>query len=355
MKKPILTFDNHHHEAHAPTIEQLHGRTVPYFESPSRIDAIRAALQADGLIDLQPTQAEISVDELARTHTRAMIAHMRYLSEKAPELIRQDFASYGLEHLLMGDEYYYEQIFPTRVMRGYSINENRRGFHIFDNTSPVGPGTWPAITHSASVAYAGAHALLDGERRAYALCRPPGHHAGRDFAGGYCFFNNAAIAANALRQRGKIAVLDIDYHHGNGTQAIFWDDPGVLFISIHADPGQEYPYYCGWPDETGGVAAEGLNINYPLPFGTDEALYTQTLARALDDISAYNPAALVVSLGFDTLHDDPMAQFELTISSYARLGGMIDALGLPTLYVQEGGYHVDSLGAMAVSFFGGMD
>ncbi|MFW5691416.1 MAG: histone deacetylase family protein [Chloroflexota bacterium] len=357
MHTPILTFYTPHHSGHAPRIEQLHGRNVPYFETPRRVDVLRDALYDANLIDIREPQERISVETLSRTHSRAMINHLKYLSEHVDELVREDFAVYGMEHVMTGDEYYYESIFPTQMMRRAAVSElskNQRGFFIFDNTGPVGPGTWGAIVYSATLAYEGARALLSGEDRVYAMCRPPGHHAGRTFAGGYCFFNNAGVAANVLRSRGKVAILDIDYHHGNGTQAIFWDDPGVLYVSIHADPAVDYPYYAGFADETGGEAAEGLTINYPLPHGTDEADYLLTLNRALDDIRQYEPAALIVSLGFDTIEGDPMARFRLNVDSYARLGALVAGLGLPTLYVQEGGYFVDKLGDMAVSFFNGV-
>lgn len=353
MPTPILTFDNHHHASHSPPLEQLHGRNVPYFESAARVDAIRMALQNAGLVHLRPTEQTIPLEEIQRTHAAPMLAYLQYTSAHAPELVRADFATYGLADMLTGDDlYYYEQTFPPRYV---AQNTPQRGdFYIYDNTSPIGPGTWNAVHHSASVAYAGALAVCDGVSRVYALCRPPGHHAGRAFMGGYCYLNNAAIAANTLKALGKVAVLDIDYHHGNGTQDIFWDNPDVLVISIHAEPALEYPYYCGYADERGGASAEGLNINYPLPFGTDEAGYVATLTQALSKIRAYAPGALVISLGFDTYRGDPMAQFLLDMPSYTRIGAMIAGLNLPTLYVQEGGYAVGALGEMAVSFFEGV-
>lgn len=354
---PILTFHSDAHASHAPTVEFLHGRLVPYFEVPHRVDVLRESLCAAGLIRLQTPATAISRSALTATHDPGMIDYLEGLSVSVADLVREDFQVYGLDHMLLGDEYFYESIFPTRLMRARADSDDmpdQRGFYIFDSTSPVGKGTWKAVLHSATLAYAGAQALLNGDSRAYALCRPPGHHAGRDFAGGYCYLNNAAIAANTLRSRGRVALLDIDYHHGNGTQAIFWHDPDVLFVSLHSDPAVDYPHYAGYADEIGAPGAEHATLNIPLPHGTGEREYLAALTGALDRIREFGAESLVVSLGFDTFRDDPMAAFELEVSSFAELGRAIAGLGLPTLYVQEGGYHVDALGDLAVSFFGGV-
>jgi acetoin utilization deacetylase AcuC-like enzyme len=351
---PILTFDNHHHHHHAPQFEQLHGERVPYFESPARVDNIRQHLLSAGLIDLKPTEKTVTLDQLTTVHDRAMLEELQYLSQNAQKLVKADFEGYGLGHLAPTENaYFYEQVFPPPNLMRYR-DRQPRGFYIYDNTCPVGTGTWDAITHSASVAYAGAQALIHGEQQAYALCRPPGHHAGRNFAGGYCFINNAAFVAKHLNQLGKVAILDVDYHHGNGTQDIFWDDPDVLFISLHGEPEREYPYYAGFAEEKGGENALGATINYPMAWGTSEADYLTTLDRALGDIQAYNPAVLVISLGFDTYIDDPISQFNITLDGYQTMGDKIASLGLKTLYVQEGGYAVDALGAMAGAFFTGV-
>lgn len=351
---PILTFDNHHHHHHAPEFEHLHGQRVPYFESPARVDTIRAQLLATGLINLQSTDATVTIEQLASVHDRAMLEELQDLSKNAVNLVKSDFEGYGLGHLAPTENaYFYEQIFPPSHLMTHRSRQSR-GFYIYDNTCPIGIGTWQAITHSASVAYAGAEAIIQGERAAYALCRPPGHHAGRDFAGGYCFINNAAFAAHRLKQLGRVAILDIDYHHGNGTQDIFWNDPDVLFISLHGAPEQEYPYYAGFAEEQGGANALGTTINYPMAWGTSESDYLKTLDHALADLVAYDPAVLVISLGFDTYIDDPISQFNITLTGYQMIGAKIARLGLPTLYVQEGGYAVEALGNMAESFFRGV-
>lgn len=353
----ILTFYSVQHEKHAPTVEFLHGQLVPYFEVPRRIDVLCEGLRSAGLIDLQEPDLQITKADIGRVHLPEMVDYLERQSQHVQDIIREDMHMYALEHLLMGDEYFYESIFPTRFMRARATTEeapDNRGYFIFDSTSPVGKGTWDAILHSANLAFVGAQAVLNGEHHAYAMCRPPGHHAGSNFAGGYCYFNNAAIAARVLQQMGRVAILDIDYHHGNGTQAIFWNDPDVLFISIHADPTIDYPFYSGYTDEIGGDDAEGTTVNLPLAHGSGEPEYFAALETAYEHIRAFSPAALVVSLGFDTYKDDPMARFELEIDSYHKIGRGIRALGLPTLYVQEGGYYVDALGEMAVSFFQGV-
>ena len=347
----ILTFASDAHHAHAPQTEFLHGKHVPFFEKPQRIDNLRAALTAANLIHLHQPETLVSKDELAKTHSRGMLDHFEHLSTNLLDVLRTDFGIYRMQDEVTEDQYYYESVFPPRSSKG---DDDRRGFYIFDSTSPIGAETWEAILHSATLAYAGAKALLDGERRAYALCRPPGHHAGYDFAGGYCYVNNAAVAANVLKARGKVAILDIDYHHGNGTQQLFWNDPDVLFVSLHADPAVDYPYYSGFAGESGGSDAPGSNINVPLPHGTTTTTYVSALNTALERITAYGVDALVISLGWDTYKDDPMAKFELAVDDYGQLGAMIDAVGLPTLYVQEGGYAVEMLGAMAVRFFRGV-
>ena len=354
----MRTYYTPHHAGHAPRIEQLHGHTVPYFESPTRIDVLLEALTEAGLVDIHEPETLISENEIAKTHNRKMITHLRYLSENVETIIREEMGIYGLENLIRGDEYFYESIFPTKLMRakaGPDARETQRGFYIFDSTAPVGRETYSAIVHSATLAHQGARALLGGEQHVYAMCRPPGHHAGRDFAGGYCFFNNAGIAANVLRNRGKVAILDVDYHHGNGTQAIFWDDPSVLYVSIHADPAVDYPYYAGYADEDGGEAAEGLTINYPLPLDTDQEMYLNTLDQALDDIREFEPATLIISLGFDIVAGDPMARFKMHEDGFKAMGERIAALNYPTLYVQEGGYDLDQIGTMAVAFFKGVN
>jgi acetoin utilization deacetylase AcuC-like enzyme len=195
-----------------------------------------------------------------------------------------------------------------------------------------------------------ANMVLYGERSAYALCRPPGHHAGRDFSGGYCYFNNTAIAAKILSVRGSVAVIDIDYHHGNGTQDIFWEDDRVLTVSIHCDPRMDYPYFVGFADEVGAGAGEGYNLNIPLPPGATGEWYQKALELAFDRIHLFDPWALVIAVGFDTYRDDPISKFDLNTSDYTAVAQRLRALNLPTVLVQEGGYNIEALGKNVVTF-----
>jgi acetoin utilization deacetylase AcuC-like enzyme len=239
--------------------------------------------------------------------------------------------------------------FPARGMRRDRVPTGlhaRLGYYAFDAGSPIVSGTWQAARAAAHCALTAADLVASGERSAYALCRPPGHHAGRGMFGGYCFLNNAALAAQRLRDAGmpRVAVLDVDYHHGNGTQDIFWERDDVPFVSIHGDPETEYPFFLGHADERGAGPGEGCNHNFPLPRGTDWTRYSATLDEALRRIDAHAPQALVVSLGVDIFEGDPISSFRLGAGDFPKLGTRIAALGLPTVLVQEGGYAVAEIG-----------
>ena len=203
-----------------------------------------------------------------------------------------------------------------------------------------------AVYASAQTAIAGAEALLLGESEAFALCRPPGHHAATDTYGGYCFINNAAVAAQSLRDGGKskVAILDVDYHHGNGTQEIFYKRDDVFFASLHADPDQEFPYFLGRADETGTDAGEGANLNLPLPWGTEWTQYRAALDTALTAIEDYQAEALVISLGVDVYQGDPISQFKFTTEDFTLMGAMLARLEIPTVFVMEGGYAIAEIG-----------
>ena len=229
------------------------------------------------------------------------------------------------------------------------------GLYSFDAGSPFTAGTWVAARAGADCALSAAQRLLQGDRAAFALSRPPGHHAGADFFGGYCFLNNAALAAQHLRDAGmeRVAVLDIDYHHGNGTQAIFYDRPDVFVASVHGDPRTEYPFYLGHADETGTGAGFGANLNLPLPRGTGFDDWFSALEYALGAIQRFGAQGLVVSLGMDTFVDDPISGFTLHSADYLRVGQRLAAAGLPTELVFEGGYAVAEVGVNAVNVLEG--
>lgn len=353
----IITLYSPIHEGHHPPNEYLHGHLVPFFEMPQRLHNIHAALTESNMVEWREPSLEITKDILAQTVSADMLDYLEYTSTHVADVIRADFDVYKMGDTLNGDEYYYESVLPDRMAQFLRSDDavEHRPTYIFDSVSPIGARTWEAVLASANLAYVGAGLLLDGAKEVYALCRPPGHHAGYDYMGGYCYINNAGVAANHLKGRGKVAILDIDYHHGNGTQALFWDDTEVLFVSIHGEPPAEYPHYTGFAAEKGGENAPNTTLNFPLPLGTtDEAVYLAALDQALDAIRDFDPAVLVVSLGFDAFKLDPISDFKLEIASYMRIGRRIAALGLPTLYIQEGGYHLESLGDMAVSFFRGV-
>ncbi len=228
------------------------------------------------------------------------------------------------------------------------------GWYCFDPQTPILPGTWEAALDAAACAVTGADLILDGERAVYSLCRPPGHHAGRDYYGGYCYLNNAAAAALRLLKRGRPAILDIDYHHGNGTQDIFYESGDVFFLSLHADPNGSYPCYSGYSDERGAGPGLGFTANFPLPPDADEGMYSSALEKALEEIRRYGPDFLILSLGVDTVDGDPIGGFRLPADSFPRLGGMIGSLGLPTLVVQEGGYSLRLAGQCVAGFLTGL-
>jgi acetoin utilization deacetylase AcuC-like enzyme len=231
----------------------------------------------------------------------------------------------------------------------------RLGYYGFDTATVVVEGTYLAARAAVDVALTATDLVLAGENVAYALCRPPGHHAGRGVFGGYCYFNNAAIAAEHARRAGagKVAVVDVDYHHGNGTQQIFYSRPDVLYASVHADPDRAYPFFTGWEDETGCGPGLGCNVNIVLPAGCDDAGLLAALDRVLPAVDAYAPDLVVVSLGLDTYEHDPLGDLAVSIDAYHPAGARLAALGRPLVVVQEGGYHLATLGRNVRAFLRG--
>ena len=311
-----------------------------------------------------PRRAELVLAEVERANLGPVIAPDRFDLE--PVLAVHDAAFVNFLETIwddwvaeVGPVAAYPNIWPPRRTR--MIPTVRPGAELgryaVDMSSPILEGTWEAARGAVDCALTGAALIEAGEPAAFALCRPPGHHAGRDYFGGYCFLNNAAIAAQYFRDRGaeRVAMLDIDYHHGNGTQDIFYDRGDILTVSIHGDPVQEYPYYIGFADETGEGAGAGANLNLPLPWGSDFAAYSAALDRGIDRIRAFAPDRLVVSLGVDTFQDDPISHFRLTSADYPQIGAKIAALGLPVLFVMEGGYAIEAIGVNAVNILKGFE
>jgi len=323
--------------AHAPALELHNGGFVPYAETPARAENIRAAL---GPVEAAEDHGE---GPLRAVHDPAYLAFLRTAYD--------DWRAAGRE----GDAGGYAWPVVRRRPLALDRIDARLGAHSFDASSPIAAGTWEGAYWSAQTALSALDTVLAGERTAFALCRPPGHHAGRDYLGGYCYLNSAAIAAEAARTAGRsrVAILDVDYHHGNGTQDIFYEDGEMLFVSLHADPRTDYPFFWGHADETGEGAGEGANLNLPLPQGTDVAAYLPALDTALERVAAFAPDLLVVSYGADTFAGDPISHFRLATQDYAVVARRIASLAKPTLIVMEGGYAVDALGANVASFLAG--
>jgi len=224
------------------------------------------------------------------------------------------------------------------------------GYYSFDTSTPIGERTFEAAYWSAQTAIAAVDHILAGEQACFGLCRPPGHHAGHDYCGGYCYLNNVAIAAERALAAGRrrIAILDVDYHHGNGTQDLFAGRDEILFASIHADPRTDYPFYWGHADESGGNI-----LNLPLPRGADWNAYAPALAQAIDRIAAAEPELLIISFGADTHDADPISHFQLKTKDYPAMARRISALGLKSAIVMEGGYALEALGANVAEFLSG--
>ena len=233
----------------------------------------------------------------------------------------------------------------------------RFGQYCFDGTVPITATTYEAIIASRDIALTASRLVFNGDRSAFALCRPPGHHAGPNYAGGYCFLNNAAISAQWLRSAGaeRVAILDIDYHHGNGTQEIFYQRSDVALVSIHGDPRFEYPFYAGHMDEIGSGDGRGYNLNLPLPKDTGFSAWNKAFESSIDCINRHAPDYLIISMGLDTFENDPIATFKLKNEDYGVIGANIAALGRPTVFIFEGGYAVSELGENAAALLMGFD
>jgi acetoin utilization deacetylase AcuC-like enzyme len=342
----MKTYFNHLHAQHQGKVEMFRGALVPCFEVPARADHVLAELQRRQLGPVLEPQA---FDESALTTIHSP-RYLRFLATAWDQWVALDPAN--------ADKDILPSVWPTRTFRTDIEPDNfaaKMGLYSFDAGTPFTAGTWVAARAGANCAFSAAERLVQGDRAAFALSRPPGHHAGADFFGGYCFLNNAALAAQHLRNAGmaRVAVLDIDYHHGNGTQAIFYDRADVFFASIHGDPRTEYPFYLGHADECGTGAGLGANLNLPLPRGTGFDVWSQALDMALQAIAKFGADALVVSLGMDTFVGDPISGFTLETADYAVVGQRIAQARLPTAFVFEGGYAVHEVGVNAVNVLQG--
>lgn len=329
----MKTFYSPEHLGHAPREEFEAGRLSPAVEVPARAESVKARIEERKIGPVLPPRA-FGNEPILRVHDPDLVG---FLGEAHDDWIRR----YGPS---AADAI--PSAWPARGMRPQTATdvESRLGSFAFDTATPITKGTWSAARAAVDVALSAADCIRAGDGAAFALTRPPGHHASADIFGGYCYLNNAAIAAQWLADSGlRAAILDVDYHHGNGTQAIFYERRDVFYASLHADPSFAYPHFAGFSDERGHGEGESANLNLPLPYGTEWNAYAPALAHALETVDAFGPDVLIVSLGLDTFERDPISDFRLKTTDYLRMGQALAKSGKPTLFVFEGGYDLDSL------------
>jgi acetoin utilization deacetylase AcuC-like enzyme len=342
-----------HHRGHDVRSETFLGVAGPANEVVERAERIRQSLAEDGGFELVGPTGHGTAPILA-VHDPGLL---RFLETAWAEVGRQ-----GLQRdALIADSYPSRAMFEgmsaaaiARLREPVAIG-GRAGWWGLDTGNPIVAGTYEAARWAVDVALTTVDLVIAGEPAVYGLCRPPGHHAARSMAAGYCFFNNAAIATEAIvASTGEsVAILDLDFHHGNGTQQIFWRRGDVTYVSIHGDPDRIYPFFLGHADEVGEGSGQGANLNLPLPAGTGDEAYLAALERALEAIEASRGSTIVVSLGFDTYRDDPICDFALTTPVYHEIGRRVASLGRRLVILQEGGYHLPSLGENARSWLRG--
>ena len=323
----------------------VRGRIVEPLEKPDRASALAEALKDAGLRLAVPGDA--GPDPIFAVHSQAYITFLQdafgefsRLPARGPELLPN-------VHPYRGADASFEPRLPPRS----SGIIGRAGWFVGDMACAIMDGTWRAAYASAQTAVAGADAVLAGQRAAYALCRPPGHHAYADRASGFCFLNNAAIAAERLRDRfERVAIIDFDTHHGDGTQSIFYARDDVFVASVHTDPSAFYPFYLGFADERGAGAGAGANLNIPLAPGSGDAAYVEAVSQLAAAARSFGAEALVISAGWDAHRDDPLSGLQVSTEAYARLGETLGRLRLPSLVVQEGGYSLAAISEAAPRF-----
>ncbi len=330
---------------HAPRQFIVSGKPQPTPERAERIDMLMQAVRRLGGPVVAPS--EIAIDTIAFVHDRRYLRFMDTLWDRWKRLPDADETPLA-NVFALGRAALPPASYPDSVV-------GQCGWHLGDGSCPVTADTWVSAKASAATAAHGAALMLRGEALVYALCRPPGHHAAADMAAGFCYINNTALAAEILTRAGRrTAILDIDVHHGNGTEAIFYDRADVLTVSIHAHPRRFYPFFWGYENERGRGAGEGFNLNLPLERGTTLKPYCAVLQQALRRVSDFAPDILVLAAGLDIAVDDPFKGFAIATSEFADIGRVIAALKLPMLVVQEGGYPSPSLGANLASLVEGL-
>lgn len=341
----MKTFYAPAHLDHAPPEEFEGGKMNPAVEVPARAERVKAEVERRKLGPIIAPK-DFGIAPVERVHDAGLVTFLGEASElwrkrygeDAPPAIPSAWPARGLRNRFEGDV------------------ESRLGTYAFDTATPIVKGTWAAALSAANCALSAADAIKSGARSAFALARPPGHHASADVFGGYCYLNNVAIAAQWLADQGlKPAILDVDYHHGNGTQSIFYGRDDVLFVSIHGDPVFAYPHFLGFADEMGEGRGEGANLNLPLAMYTAWDGYSAAMNAAAKKIAAFGPDVLLVSLGLDSFEADPISKFKLTATDYLRMGEAIARLKLPTLFNFEGGYNLDALAAITANVLEGFE
>lgn len=330
ISEPIALTVNDRHAIH-------HVRERGYLQWPVRVSTIANELASSGLVE-EVKVREHPLKQVLAVHDPELVSYLRRACANAPE-----------------GKSIYPYVFPVRnITRPPKDLAMRAGYYCIDTFTPISQHAYPAARRAVDAALTAAEQILRGRRLAYALVRPPGHHAERRTFGGFCYFNSASVAAHFLSQQGRVAMLDLDFHHGNGHQDIFYERDDVLTVSIHGDPASAYPFFAGFAEERGAGAGEGFNLNIPLPPGIDGRRYTRALGRAVEEITAFNPDFLVIPLGLDTVREDPTGTWRLTGQDLEANGRRLGAMRLPTLVVQEGGYRIRTLGVNARRFLGGL-
>ncbi|MEM1402147.1 MAG: histone deacetylase family protein [Pseudomonadota bacterium] len=338
----IIASDDH--RQHAPEFELAPGAFNPIFEIPDRAEIVLRSLQEHevGTVIAPSAQAD---DAMLQIHERSYVEFL--------QTAHDDYRQLG------GKGNPTACVWPRGNMRSDSSDSiiAKFGRYCFDGAVPITESTYEAVIASRDIALTATKQVYDGDRAAFALCRPPGHHAGPSYAGGYCYLNNAAIAAQWLLNNNvsQVAILDIDYHHGNGTQEIFYERGDVAFVSIHCDPNFEYPYYAGHEDEKGRGDGEGFNLNLPLPRKTGLDAWLGVLNAGISFIQSTSPDYLIVSLGVDTFENDPIASFRIRTGDYRGIGKRIAEMELPTIFIFEGGYAVSELGENVAALLSGFE
>jgi len=324
--------------AHQPRQYMVHGRIVDPFENPNRATTLIAALESVGLERAAPH--DFGRAPILKAHADHYVAFLEEAYTRFMELPNHGPEALPNVHPYRGASLSYADRGKPRVTGIIG----RTGWYMGDLSCAIMEGTFRAAYASAQTAIAGAEEVLAGAPAAFSLCRPPGHHAYWDRCSGFCYLNNAAIAAEVLR-RGfpRVAIADFDTHHGDGTQQIFYARGDVFYGSVHTDPSAYYPHFAGYADETGMGAGEGMNLNLPLPFGADDRAFIEANAKLCDAVRAFRADALVISAGWDAHRDDPLSKLAVSTAGYARLGELYGKLGLPTLIVQEGGYSLRAI------------